>query len=386
LRLGDYLLTETLPDPERSVEGSEWATRAWTYQEAVLSRRRLVFTSDQILWECDSMSCSESAKVPLDLLHTLVREKNILLAGTCFPFKHPGTDPKGIWSFIGRYYTKNMSYREDKLSAMQGILKCFEKADPPVRNLSGIPIFDPSMFELDISGSELFLYNLLWDIRENEERIPEYPSWSWAGWHGGWISQFGIGMQHLDLPGQDLPELKIPVLWIESVTGSFEVFPKNVGLPEEWSLINMNAKFLEIEAWTVPCSITYSDPEPLEDIKKHHEPEGTYVRLPANETEYGYSYMSLSSGEDKRLVISGAFSKPCLGLVIPMRFKKSTRIELIIMVVGQNGNFWERVGHFRFKYLYRSYGAEKGENFGNRKYTECWLRTVPKTKRRIRLG
>jgi hypothetical protein len=386
LRLGDYLLTETLPDPERSVERSEWATRAWTYQEAVLSRRRLVFTSDQILWECDSMSCSESAKVPLDLLHTLVREKDILLAGTCFPFKHPGTDPKDIWSFIGRYYKKNMSYREDKLSAMQGIFKCFEKADPPVRNLSGIPIFDPSIFEIDISGSELFLYNLLWNIEENEERIPEYPSWSWAGWHGGWISQFDINMQHLGLPGQDLPELEIPALWIESVTGSFEAFPENVGSPEEWSSINMNARFLEIEAWTVPCSIVYSDPEPLEHFKKHHEPEGTYIRLPANETEYGYSHISLSSHEDKRQVTSGNFSKPCLGLIIPIRLKKSSMIQLTIMVVGQNGDFWERVGHFRFKYLYHSYGAEQGGNFGNGKYTEYWLRTVPKIRRRIRLG
>jgi hypothetical protein len=386
LRLGDYLLTETLPHPGKSVEWSEWSTRAWTYQEAVLSRRRLVFTSDQVLWECDSMSCAESAKVPLDLLHTVVREKDISLAGTCFPFKHPGTDPGNMWSFIGQYFQKNMSYREDKLSAMQGIFKCFEKANLPARNLSGVPIFDPRIFELDLSASDLFLYNLQHGIRHNKERMPEYPSWSWAGWHGGWISQFDVGLQHLDLPERELPGLEFPALWIESVTGGFEAFPENVGSPEEWASINMDAKFLEIEAWTVPCSIVYSDPGPPEHSERENESEGIYVRLPANGTEYGYSQISLSSREDRRQVKSGTFSKPCLGLVIPMKFKKSRLIQLIIMVVGQNGDFWERMGHFKFRFLKPSYGAEIRGEFVHGNDTKTWLRTVPKTKRRIRLG
>jgi hypothetical protein len=391
LRLGDYLLTETLPDPEQSVEGSEWATRAWTYQEAVLSRRRLVFTSDQILWECDSMSCSESAKVPLDLLHTLVREKDMLLAGTCFPFKHPGTDPKDIWSFIGRYYTKNMSYREDKLSAMQGIFKCFEKGDPPVRNLSGIPIFDPSIFGIDISASDLFLYNLLWDIEENEERMPEYPSWSWAGWHGGWVCQFDTGMQHLGPPGQDLPELEIPALWIESVTGSFEAFPKDVALPEQWSSVNMNARFLEIEAWTVPCSLIHSNSEDMEDSEQP-DSQGICLSLPTNETEEFLAHISLSSPKDREDVISGAFSKPCLALIIPTRImstrhKGLNKTDLRIMVVGQNGDFWERVGHLKLdRLLYSLYDDHERRVIGDEGDSKRWLHSIPKTKRRIRLG
>jgi hypothetical protein len=380
LRLGDYVLTETPPHPERSVERSKWATRAWTYQEAVLSRRRLVFTSDQILWECDEMSCAESTKVPLEFLHTVVLEENILLPGTCFPFKRPGTDPDGIWSFIGRYYGKEMSCQEDKLSAMQGIFKCFEKADSPVRNLSGIPVFDPNKYGLDISGSTLFLYHLLWEMRENEERMAEYPSWSWAGWHGGHVYQIGVGIQHFGQPELDLPSLRI-----ESIAGGFEAFPENVTSPAEWSSINTNAKFLEIEGWTVPCSLVYSDPEPQEHLDRHNRSEGTYVRLPANGIEYGYSHILLSSPDDQRQVIAGTFSKPCLGLIIPMRFKESSRKEIRIMVIGQTGDFWERVGHFQFEYLSRSC-SDRSENFRDGKYPEKWFHSVPKTKRRIRLG
>ena len=47
-----------------------WLTRGWTYQEAVLSRRRLVFTLNQVYFECYAMYCFESWSFPLDLFHT----------------------------------------------------------------------------------------------------------------------------------------------------------------------------------------------------------------------------------------------------------------------------------------------------------------------------
>ena len=379
LRLGDYLLTATPPHPGRSIEGSRWETRAWTYQEAVLSRRRLVFTSDQVLWECDEMSCAETTKVPLDLLHTVVLEEDILLPGTCFPFKSPGTDPDNIWSFIDRYYTKDMSYREDKLSAMQGIFKCFEKADLPVLNLSGIPVFDPKQHGLDISSSASFLYYLFWEMRKNEERMAEYPSWSWAGWQGGFVYPIGVRLQHLGHP-----ELELPAIWLESITGSFEPFPESIASPQ-WLSINMNPRFFEIEAWTVPCSLFYSKPETPNISHGHDDPEGTRVRLPANESEYSHLDILLSSPEDKRHVISGTFSKLCLALIIPIISKGSSSLDFRIMVVGQKDEFWERVGHFQLKHFYH-FGNERSENFSSRTLTERWFDCIPKTKRRLRLG
>lgn len=43
VQVGDYMLVSTL-DLRSDIAKSKWNTRAWTYQEALLSRRRLVFT------------------------------------------------------------------------------------------------------------------------------------------------------------------------------------------------------------------------------------------------------------------------------------------------------------------------------------------------------
>ncbi len=51
------------------IQDSVWATRAWTLQEGLLARRRLVFTPEQIYFECMEMQIVETISVPLDVLH-----------------------------------------------------------------------------------------------------------------------------------------------------------------------------------------------------------------------------------------------------------------------------------------------------------------------------
>ena len=57
-------------DPHSTIVKSNWSTRGWTFQEAVLSRRRLVFTDDQTYFEFGTMSCLESIQYPLKELET----------------------------------------------------------------------------------------------------------------------------------------------------------------------------------------------------------------------------------------------------------------------------------------------------------------------------
>lgn len=59
---------------------SQYWTRGWTYQEGVLSNRRIVFTEHQTYWECRSMASHESADITL--FHTpasLKDDSNYLL-------------------------------------------------------------------------------------------------------------------------------------------------------------------------------------------------------------------------------------------------------------------------------------------------------------------
>lgn len=52
LQMNSVRLLQWVHDVHSEVEGSVWNTRGWTYQEAVLSRRRLVFTEKQCYFQC----------------------------------------------------------------------------------------------------------------------------------------------------------------------------------------------------------------------------------------------------------------------------------------------------------------------------------------------
>jgi hypothetical protein len=69
IQVGSTTLVFTHGHPSHSITTAKWSSRAWTYQEAVLSRR-LVFTEEQVYFECDSMNCFESLNAPLRALHT----------------------------------------------------------------------------------------------------------------------------------------------------------------------------------------------------------------------------------------------------------------------------------------------------------------------------
>ncbi|KAK1660160.1 heterokaryon incompatibility protein-domain-containing protein, partial [Colletotrichum godetiae] len=53
LRLGDITVINTGPHPACYVElTSRWSTRGWTFQEGLLSQRRIIFTEYQTFFEC----------------------------------------------------------------------------------------------------------------------------------------------------------------------------------------------------------------------------------------------------------------------------------------------------------------------------------------------
>lgn len=57
--LAGHRLVSLSPDILTSVRESEWSTRAWTFQEALLSRRCLLFTPDQVYFICRTTYRSE---------------------------------------------------------------------------------------------------------------------------------------------------------------------------------------------------------------------------------------------------------------------------------------------------------------------------------------
>ncbi|KZL85103.1 tol protein [Colletotrichum incanum] len=56
-------------DAQSLIRSSTWSTRAWTHQEALLSRRLLFFTDSEAYFECHSMQVRESMRWDFNALH-----------------------------------------------------------------------------------------------------------------------------------------------------------------------------------------------------------------------------------------------------------------------------------------------------------------------------
>jgi hypothetical protein len=176
-----HLLASTLPHPSLSGNESKWATRGWTYQENILSKRKILFTDDQVLFECNGMHCTESQSSILDKLHGKHQNTFLLdVAGSAFKWKRPSWDSFNIIHYLAGFSKRELSYPAYAINAMQGIFRMFSRSQFPVYHLEGIPIVSEASGPFSQEYS--FLKGLSWYHTSPGKRRPEFPSWSWAGW------------------------------------------------------------------------------------------------------------------------------------------------------------------------------------------------------------
>lgn len=164
----------------------KWITRAWTFQEAVLSARLLIWHNGSVTWECrEAVWCED---VVPGLATSLVKPQ---FGSQMLPFQRErqaeedealetvvAFDPKNNHHNISMYegavegYTsREMGFWSDKLNAFAGIGAVFER-QMDTKLLYGLP-----RDQLDTA--------LLWSAAEGPlERLAEFPSWSWSGWKG----------------------------------------------------------------------------------------------------------------------------------------------------------------------------------------------------------
>ncbi|RYP90280.1 hypothetical protein DL770_003576 [Monosporascus sp. CRB-9-2] len=147
----------TMPDPHDSIRSSKWSTRGWTFQEGLLSRRRLAFTEDQVYFECKTMNCFESIRSPLDGMHN--EEKTI--TRQCL---RAGVFGRNARMAFGEVDTHNLSFPRRFMQYLMAV------EEYSVRNLR----HDADVLHA-FRGIERDF---------NREDTMRFPSWSWAGWVG----------------------------------------------------------------------------------------------------------------------------------------------------------------------------------------------------------
>ncbi|POS74774.1 hypothetical protein DHEL01_v206829, partial [Diaporthe helianthi] len=110
IQTDEVSILSKLPSPVSQIANSKWASRAWTFQDAILSHRQLVFTDDQLYFECDSMHCYESL------------------------FFGVGHQTAGILTYAhcaDEYTRRSLTFDEDCLNAFTGVTRNLEKTRKP---------------------------------------------------------------------------------------------------------------------------------------------------------------------------------------------------------------------------------------------------------------
>jgi hypothetical protein len=201
--VGNYHLVSSLRSPRDVVLSSKWASRGWTFQEAMLSRRTLFFTDDQLLYECASMTCQETVQMPLAAAH---QEWSNSMGHECdktriFAHNGPGRFSIDVLERITEYTSRTLTWPTDNLNAFLGVLNRFKTRQTSVGNPSkalsvrntkssvsaavyhlwGLPLL-PHAVHPYCSSIDIFSLMLLWRCLSPSVRSSSLPSWSWSGW------------------------------------------------------------------------------------------------------------------------------------------------------------------------------------------------------------
>ncbi|RKL32403.1 hypothetical protein BFJ70_g9156 [Fusarium oxysporum] len=197
--------TTSLTRPDVEVANSKWASRGWTYQEGLLSRRRLVFTPSQIYFQCQTFHCHESISFPL-------QTKPALNLGRMFPDNGAGGRTGDYRNIVSGYVSREFSFPEDRLDAFRGILDKYAQMDNALETVLGLPLFHEKDFKNMPSPTrtDRLAVGLGWlydppgnaDISTHPLQLQgPFPSWSWLGWklrpeytgHGPNLSFYQVG-------------------------------------------------------------------------------------------------------------------------------------------------------------------------------------------------
>ena len=182
----DLILAVSIASPD-DPSGSLWASRGWTCQEQVLSKRLLLFLGGQVIWQCPSCllcedTAAESKISPIRRLRQIpaisdAPGPSALWTDREFAEPEPLRRPAAFLEYaeiVHDYTKRRLTFANDILRAFEGLGSVLQQRFN-CRLLSGLP-----EGYLDVA--------LLWLPSTVQARriTPEesFPSWSWAGWVG----------------------------------------------------------------------------------------------------------------------------------------------------------------------------------------------------------
>lgn len=184
-----HLTTPLLSLREASMQ-SAWATRGWTYQELVISRRRLFFTNQQVYFECAKDIWCEDLVAESKTLRYSDHPMRYSGSGVGLIMRHPPVfrqDRTSTYIRVVEQYTqRRLSYPSDIILAVTAITNAMTEG----YQLGGGNPDQAFQYGMQIRDLNL---SLLWQPRldsaqarrmSSDKGPSTWPSWTWAGWTG----------------------------------------------------------------------------------------------------------------------------------------------------------------------------------------------------------
>ena len=267
----------SLDVPEYDIQDSVWNTRGWTFQELVLSRRRLIFTRSQMYFQCNNMHGLENlpsrhpaSPSPDPSLDAGIGHDDLIV------FANLDSRPTAetLYRQIEEYYHRRLSFREDIIKAVTGIINAFELGQGTDRiratQVFGLPIFYsqtsptfclPSKKKYSptvLTPTSTFAYSLIWyiDLHGYKEYSGVtdtlFPSWSWASCKAHY-EQIHCGVVAWEAPLVNFSCEENLQVWINDDSGrSLELdhYIKTWGQEDDRLLVPK----ISIRSWVVSCN------------------------------------------------------------------------------------------------------------------------------------
>jgi hypothetical protein len=234
--------TVTVPRFAKDLSQSLWNRRAWTLEEAVLSRRCLLFTENQIAFWCQSQVFHDDfiwSQTP----HTInpPDAHGIHASSLAFNLHIPSEDSP--WSFeawsqtLAVYTSRQLTEERDAMRAL-AVLRNRISRNTCTSLPYGLPL-------------QKGVCSLLWKARPERsyERREGFPSWSWLGWRAV------VEYDH----------------WVEPFPGVNDETRCLLGIPERgtsvWGSREFGTDFIDLISEAKVISFPTEDFEPCEGLE-----------------------------------------------------------------------------------------------------------------------
>lgn len=181
---GKGVLISSCPPIRTLIESSRWNTRAWTYQEARLSRRCLFFSEYQVYFVCNQDTWSEAVRFGPSRSHLTELLNSQSLDATLFGWN--SSCAPGYFCDRLEYSKRNLSFERDILDGFRGVLQ-----RSAFVTYWGVPITLPNSGidpNVGLALGFLWMRRPRWSKsrhlrsaqRKQISRRPGFPTWSWT--------------------------------------------------------------------------------------------------------------------------------------------------------------------------------------------------------------